>query len=86
MRSCPEIRPSLPRLPIDLMTMIDTQVRHVTKLGANLFRELGFSLASQDAFRRIAQAEQPGAACAELVASKWAWPLATEVQVSGSMR
>jgi hypothetical protein len=33
------------------MTMIDTEVRHVTKAEANLFRELGFSPAEARRFQ-----------------------------------
>lgn len=35
--------------------MIDTQVRHVTKPGANLFRELGFSPADAERFQAESQ-------------------------------
>ncbi len=34
---------------------IDTKIRHVTKPGANLFRELGFSPAEADRLRRESQ-------------------------------
>ncbi len=37
---------------------IDTEIRHVTKLGANLFLELGFARRGQTPAGRLAQADQ----------------------------
>jgi hypothetical protein len=64
--------------------MIETEVRQVTKVGTNLFCELGFSSAEARRVQvEIAQADQSGTANAGAVASKRASRLVPGVQMLG---
>jgi hypothetical protein len=64
--------------------MNETEVRHVTKAGPNLFRELGFSSA-EATHLQVESREQisPGTAGAEAGASKRASRLAAGMQMWG---